>query len=178
MYEVVYNVEQPSYELTIMSFLIGTESVTSINYVPTTTSNSILIGDSILTTVDTSYGQYFGLLQQGVQFLASGYMTSQNATLQTLGHRYQTIANSLNELQQFVQKSPISSATVVLSSTLVIDSAVSCLTCETFVAAAAIVGCFALCFLSGGVLCVICTALVDEYLEEGAEAACAYFGFC
>jgi hypothetical protein len=178
MYEVLYYTSQPGYELSIMSYLIGTQSVTSINYVPTTTSSSVLLGDSILTTVNTNYGRYFGLLQQGVQFLASGYLTSQNATLQTLGQRYLTIANSLNNLQQFVQKTPISSATVISSSTLVVDSAATCLTCEVFVASALIVGCFALCFFSGGTLCSVCTYLIELALIEGSELACQAIHWC
>jgi hypothetical protein len=178
MYEVLYSARQSDYDLSIMSFLIDGRLVTSINYVPSSASTGVFLGDSILTTTNTTFGQYFGLLQHGVQFLASGYVSSQNATLWTLGNRYLTITHALNTLQHFVQQSPISPVTVTESSTLVIDSAATCLTCEASVGAAIVAGCFALCFFSGGALCMVCTALVDMAIVEGSEAACAYIHWC
>ena len=178
MYETVYSAHQRGYNFTLMSLLLGGNVVTSINYVPTSGQSGTYLGDDIFTTTNVTLGQYFGLVEHGVWYLAQGYLSSGDASLQVLGQRYVAIALNLNILQHLVSFSPISHLRVTDSSTLIVDSSTSCLACELFVQSAILGGCFALCFFSLATLCGICAPLIDLAMELGAHFACDYFGYC
>ena len=177
MYEVLYIVHAARYNLTVMSMLLDGTVVSYANYVPSTGQNGAMIGDDIVTTTNSTLGQYYGLLAGGVQYLALGYLTSRNATLQTLGSRYLDIALDLHSLQHLVLQSPIATVRIQMSSTLVVDSSQSCFLCQLLVQSAEIAGCAAACFIFLPA-CFVCVPLVEQARELGSEAACGYFHFC
>lgn len=172
LYTMVYQHTLVNYSISVISIYLNGYVVTEAGY---NDRNDTLVGDVYLMR-NTSYSGYFSTLSEAVEYMAELY--HDNGSL-TLSMRYHNIAQSLSTIYRFLTHTVASSLFVSNSMSLVMDSEISCATCEALIYLAAAVGYGLAIYLTFGIGLLLCEELLGFYLiDASAYAACASLGYC